>query len=90
MKTLICISLLSLLVSCSTTPTAILTPTDRTVHIDARILELCGPLEKVIVGASFDEALTVTIRNYELYRVCADKQKASVELLKEFSNTKGK
>jgi len=83
-------TLLLLLAGCITTPDAIVPPTERTVHVDPRILELCEPLEKLPDTSTFEDLLAITITNFELYSECATKQKVSATLLKRFANRGGK
>jgi len=75
--------------SCScfiTKPVA--TITDKPVHIDARLLEPCSRLSSISNEASFEELLKVSFDNFQIYTECYDKQRASVILLKQFSNNK--
>jgi hypothetical protein len=70
-----------------TVPDAVLPPPEKTVHIDPRMLELCDPLIKLPEeSTSFEDVLSITISNYELYVNCAQRQKNSVILIKQFSN----
>lgn len=77
-----------LLVSCASIPDAIVPPTEREVALDPRILTYCDPLVKLPPAPTFDDVLNVSLKNMELYYICADKQKSSVELLKKVSNRK--
>lgn len=79
---LICI----LLAGCVTTPDAIVPPPERKVHIDPRVLEPCEPLLFLSESASFEELITITVNNFEIYATCAEKQKNSALLLKRFTN----
>jgi len=80
--------LVLLLAGCASTPTAILPPPDKTVKLDPRMLELCEFVNKLPEKASFEDVLSITITNLELYASCANKQKNSVKILKEFANMK--
>ena len=77
--------ILLLLFGCATKD-AIVVPPEKVVQIDPRTLELCDPLNALPEQASFEDLLTVTIGNIELYANCANRQKNSVILLKKFSN----
>jgi hypothetical protein len=83
------ILILLLLTGCATViPDAVLPPPEKVVRIDPRILELCEPLRNLPETATFDDVLTVTLANFELYVACSTKQSRAVKLLKEFSNYK--
>lgn len=71
--------------SCATKD-AIVPPPEKVVHIDARALEPCEPLVKLPDNASFEELISITVSNFELYSVCVIKQDNSIILLKKFSN----
>lgn len=60
--------------------------TEKTVSLDPRALELCEPLFTLEANATFQDLMETTIRNFELYHDCANKQATSVKLLKQFSN----
>lgn len=74
--------LILLLSGCASTPAI----TEKTVSLDPRVLELCEPLLTLQAGATFEDLMQTTIRNFELYHECADRQALSVKLLKQFSN----
>lgn len=79
--------ILLLLFGCATKD-AIVVPPEKVVRIDPRALELCEALSILPEQASFEDLLTITIGNIELYANCANRQKNSVILLKQFSNIK--
>jgi hypothetical protein len=79
-----------LLSSCSLLPTkkpdAIIT--EKIVHVDARALEPCKPLIELSDTPSFDDVISVSVSNAEIYLDCKDRQNVSIKLLKQFSNIK--
>ena len=73
----------------ATVPDAVAPPPEKVVHIDPRVLEPCEPLLKLPdQSTSFEDVISITLANYEIYSNCATKQKNSSILLREFSNTK--
>jgi hypothetical protein len=69
-------------------PDAVLPPTEKVVRIDPRMLELCEPLKNLPAETNFEEVLSITIDNFEIYNACSVKQSRGVKLLREFSNQK--
>lgn len=80
--------ILLLLAGCSwpIKPDAVLP--EKVVHIDARVLQPCSPLQPLPENATFDELLSVAFSNMEIYNDCKAKQGTSIKLLKQFSNIK--
>lgn len=86
-KFLLLLILVVLLSGCfTTTKDAIVPPPEKIVHIDPRILEECEPLIKLPENASFEDLLSITVFNFEVYNICATKQHNSIILLKKFAN----
>lgn len=85
MNRLLIILLVIFLHGCATKD-AIVPPPEKIVHIDPRVLESCEPLNKLPENASFEDLLSTTVVNFEIYNACAQKQKNSAILLKKFSN----
>lgn len=77
------------LVSCAT-KTNIVTPPGviKPITLDARVFELCDKLIKLPEKATFDELLSTISVNAQIFAECANKQKVSIELLKQLSNKK--
>lgn len=84
MKVLI-LCLIIFFAGCATKPDAVLPPMEKVVHIDSRALEPCLSLLRLEEGFS---ELETTVRNFEIYTDCANRQKTSIILLKKFSNYK--
>lgn len=86
MKVLITLILVLLSACASPKYENVIPPPERVIHIDPRMLELCQPVLKLTTELNEE----VFIHNLEIYADCANKQKNSVILLKEFSNYKDK
>ena len=81
--------LLFLLSACATKPPdSIIPPQTQIIELEPSTLELCDPLKKLNPSATFDDYLVFILDNVNMYAKCADKQKTSVELLKQISNKK--
>ena len=91
MKKLLIILFIVFIGACATKPIdpiPIITVDKKVIRINPAVLEQCAPLQRLPEKASFEDVITITIHNYELYKVCADKQRVSVQVIREFSNTK--
>jgi hypothetical protein len=84
MRSLIAICIIALLTGCVTNPSE---PTiiDKPIRIDRELLKLCDQIPQFMEG---DEPGLKYIELIGMYGVCANKQKASVDALKEIGNIK--
>jgi hypothetical protein len=88
MKYLLPLILSILLVSCATNSGLVLPSNDQVIKLDPRALAECDPLLSIQPPITFENVLKISLDNIELYAKCADKQKASIKLLKQISNIK--
>jgi hypothetical protein len=91
MKNLLIILFLIIISACTTVPIEpipIITVDKKVININPKVLEQCDPLQRLPEKAGFEDVITITIRNYELYKICADKQRVSTQVIREFSNSK--
>jgi hypothetical protein len=87
MKKLLIICLLLGLAGCSTfSKTAIIS--EKTVNLDARVLEQCKDIPLVDAQATWNDILTNHKNIVEQYYDCRQKQANSTKLLKEIGNIK--
>jgi hypothetical protein len=92
MKVALITLLLVILSGCGTVQKLICedtSPPEKEVKLDPRMLEECRPLEYLPKEeVTFERVLVNVTDNAILYAECRAKQRDSVKLLKEFSNTK--
>lgn len=62
--------------------------TPSVVHIDTETLVPCPLLKEDVLVSNFDDALVQYGDLATLYGICANKQKISIKLLKQFGNIK--
>lgn len=68
-------------------PIATITTT-QTVKLDREALEYCSLLKEGVVISTFEDAIVAYTDISTLYGICANKQAASVKLLKQFGGIK--
>ena len=61
-------------------------PPEKVVNIDPRVLEYCDLLAEDVKVVIFEDAILAYADLSTKYGICANKQAASVKLLKQFSN----
>lgn len=86
------IIIIAILLSSCATPSEIIIPPGvvKPIILDARVYEFCDKLDRLPQIATFEEVLIIISNTLQSYKLCADKQKISVELLKQLSNKKEK
>ncbi len=69
-------------------PDATMPPKEKVVRLDPGALTFCDSLKRIPAGSTQEEITSIDLDNFGIYADCANKQKNSVKLLKEFSNYK--